>query len=54
MKLEVGERVRLKKKHPCGEDTWEIIRTGADIKAKCTGCGHVIMMARVKFLKLIK
>ena len=43
---EVGDIVRLKKKHPCGSSEWEILRVGADFRLKCTGCGHQIMIAR--------
>lgn len=53
-KLELGEVVETRKPHPCGNNTWEITRLGADIKAKCLGCGHTIMMPRHKFLKTLK
>lgn len=43
---EVGDTVKLKKKHPCGSFEWEILRVGADFRLKCTGCGHQVMMAR--------
>ena len=43
---EVGDIVKLKKKHPCGSFEWEILRVGADFRLKCSGCGHQIMIAR--------
>ena len=43
---EVGDIVKLKKKHPCGAFEWEILRVGADFRLKCVGCGHQIMIAR--------
>lgn len=43
---EVGDVVRLKKKHPCGSFEWEILRVGAGFRLKCIGCGHQIMIAR--------
>lgn len=43
---EVGDHVRLKKKHPCGSYEWEILRVGADFRLKCDGCGHQIMLTR--------
>lgn len=43
---EVGDVVKLKKKHPCGSFEWEILRVGADFRLKCTGCGHQIMTPR--------
>ena len=39
---EVGDIVKLKKKHPCGSFEWEILRVGADFRLKCTGCGKLI------------
>lgn len=50
----MGDIVQMKKMHPCGTDKWEIIRMGADIKIKCTGCGRIIMLPRSKFEKDIK
>ncbi|MGN0362257.1 MAG: DUF951 domain-containing protein [Bilifractor sp.] len=46
MEYKVGQIVRLKKKHPCGSDEWIILRTGADFRLKCMGCGHQIMVPR--------
>lgn len=43
---EVGDTVKLKKKHPCGSFEWEIMRVGADFRLKCAGCGHQIMISR--------
>ena len=30
-----GSVVIMKKQHPCGANSWEITRLGADIKIKC-------------------
>lgn len=46
MDIQVGSIVRLKKQHPCGSSEWEVLRTGADFRLKCIGCGHQIMIAR--------
>ena len=46
--------VEMKKKHPCGVNSWEIVRMGADIKIKCQGCGAVIMFPRHEFDKKLK
>ena len=46
MEYNVGDIVRLKKKHPCGSVEWEVLRVGADFRLKCLGCGHQIMIAR--------
>ena len=54
MELKVGDKVEMKKAHPCGSYIWEVTRTGADIKIKCLGCGHEVMKPRVKVEKGIK
>ena len=41
----LGNIVELKKQHPCGSKLWVITRVGADIKIKCKGCGHLIMLS---------
>ena len=46
MQYEVGDIVRLKKKHPCGSFEWEILRVGSDFRLECMGCGHQVMVSR--------
>ena len=41
--------VMMKKPHPCGVNEMEIIRMGMDIRIKCTGCKHSILMPRSEF-----
>jgi len=43
---EVGDRITLKKPHPCGTNDWEIYRVGADIGLRCGGCDHRVMLPR--------
>lgn len=54
MEYGMGDKVQTKKGHPCGSDTWTIVRMGMDIKIRCTGCGRVVMLSREKFEKRIK
>jgi hypothetical protein len=49
-----GSIVVMKKVHPCGENKWEVLRTGIDIKIKCTKCDRVVMIPRIDFEKRIK
>jgi len=49
--FDLGDIVEMKKKHPCGSNNFEVIRLGADIKIKCTGCGRIVMVTRTKFVK---
>lgn len=50
----LGDTVKMKKPHACGNDLWTVTRTGADVKIKCLGCGHVVMLDRLAFLKAAK
>jgi hypothetical protein len=54
MTYEVGDIVKLKKKHPCGSFEWEILRVGADFRLKCCGCSHQIMIPRKQVEKNTK
>ena len=54
MDLHLHDVVELKKVHPCGSSRWEILRVGMDIKIKCLGCGHELMLPRSKVEKSIR
>ena len=45
--LRIGDRVALRKAHPCGSHAWHVVRLGADIGLVCAGCGHRILMDRL-------
>lgn len=45
----MNDIVRMRKKHPCGGDRWQITRLGADIKLKCLKCGRMVMLGRSDF-----
>lgn len=45
MKYNVGGIIISKKPHACGNNEWEITRTGADIKLKCTKCGRSVFLS---------
>lgn len=50
----IGDVVQMRKVHPCGGDTWEIVRVGADIGMVCTTCGRRVMLPRRKFARQAK
>ena len=54
MDLRLGDKVEMKKPHPCGEKVFTITRVGMDIKLKCTLCGHEVMLPRSTAEKGIK
>lgn len=51
---DVGDIVRMKKKHPCGSDEWRLTRVGMDFGMRCQGCDHFVMIPRVKFEKMCR
>lgn len=54
MNLQIGDIVKMKKEHPCGSKEWELVRVGMDIKMKCRGCGHLVMLPRQTVEKNIR
>ena len=52
--IRLKDVVEMRKTHPCGSKEWTVTRIGADIKMKCSGCGRVVMLDRVEFLRLRK
>lgn len=54
MDLKLHDILELKKEHPCGSRRWEVLRVGMDIKLRCMGCGHELMVPRRKAEKSIK
>jgi hypothetical protein len=47
--VKVGDRVRLKKDHPCGANDWEVTRVGMDVGLRCGGCGRSVRLVRREF-----
>lgn len=54
VKFNVGDIVKMRKAHPCGSDLWQVTRTGMDFGMKCRGCGHFVLLPRVKFERMVK
>jgi hypothetical protein len=50
----LGDIVQMKKPHPCGSNEMEIIRLGMDIRIKCVGCKHSVLVPRAKFESKLK
>jgi hypothetical protein len=46
MHFEMGDRLRLRKQHPCGGFDWEVVRLGADIGLRCEKCGRRVLLPR--------
>ena len=54
MDIQVGDKLMMKKEHPCGSREWLVLRVGLDFRMRCLGCGHEIMVPRSKIEKNIK
>lgn len=54
MDIRLNDILVMKKEHPCGEKRWLVLRTGADFRLRCIGCGHEVMIARGKAEKNIR
>jgi len=54
MEIRVGDVVRLKKKHPCGGDQWQVFRVGADIGIKCQKCRRHVLLGRGVFERRVR
>jgi hypothetical protein len=50
----LSQRVRLRKKHPCGGFDWLVIRLGGDIGIRCETCGRRILLPRSELERRIK
>lgn len=53
-KYQLGDIVEMKKPHACKTNRWKIIRVGVDVKIKCEGCGHIVMLPRASFAKSLR
>ena len=54
MDVRVGDILVMKKQHPCGENTFLVLRSGMDFRIRCNGCGREVMVARAKVEKNIR
>jgi len=54
MDVRVGDELVMKKAHPCGENRFEVLRSGIDFRLRCKKCGREVMVPRIKIEKNIK
>ena len=54
MDIHVGDTIVTKKSHPCGANSFSVLRVGMDFRIRCNGCGHEVMLPRAKIEKNIK
>jgi hypothetical protein len=46
LELRTGDRLLLRKPHPCGGTAWLVVRLGADIGLVCEKCGRRVLLER--------
>ncbi len=52
--IRLGDVVRMRKPHPCGNSDWLVVRLGADIGIRCQGCGRRVLLPRSQFVRQVK
>jgi hypothetical protein len=52
--LQLDDRLRLRKPHPCGSFEWTVVRLGADIGLECKGCGRRVLLTRRELARRLK
>ena len=50
----VGDKLVLKKKHPCSSDRFAVIKCGSDVKIRCKVCSRELTVSREKLEKMTK
>ena len=54
MDIRVGDVLTMKKPHPCGGNTFAVLRIGMDFRLRCETCGHEMMIPRQKAEKNVR
>ncbi len=54
MDIQVGDRLEMKKAHPCGSHTFAVLRIGMDFRLRCTGCGREFLSPRHNIEKHVR
>lgn len=54
MDIRVGDKLEMKKTHPCGAKIFTVLRSGIDFRLRCDKCGREFLIPRVKAEKNIK
>lgn len=52
--LRAGDRIKLKKPHPCGGSVFAVIRVGGEVRVKCETCSRDMTVDRIKLEKAIR
>lgn len=52
--FEAGDIVTLRKPHPCGGNTWSLVRVAGDVTLRCQTCGRRMVLKRSALEKSCK
>jgi hypothetical protein len=52
--LHLGDVVQMRKPHPCGGDSWRVVRLGAEIGIRCLTCDRKVLLPRSTFERRVK
>ena len=52
--LHPGDRLQMKKNHPCGGKIFRVLRVGSEVRVICESCGRDMTLDRIKLEKAIK
>lgn len=54
MNVNIGDKLEMKKPHPCGSTSFDVLRVGIDFRIRCVKCGREVMVPRAKIERNIK
>lgn len=54
MDVRIGDRLLMKKNHPCGSNEFLVLRAGMDFRLRCSKCGREFLVPRAKIEKNIR
>lgn len=54
MDIQIDDVVQMRKPHPCGGDTWRVVRVGAEIGMRCMTCDRKVLLPRSTFERRVK
>ena len=54
IRLAEGDRLEMKKPHPCGGRIFKVLRAGSDVRVLCEECGRNMLIDRLKLERGIR
>ncbi len=54
LKIRPGDRLEMRKKHPCGSSEFDVLRAGSDVRIVCRGCGRDLVLPRDRLEHAVK